>query len=97
MISGVTEVHPSLFITVIVYVPGSASNEVSAWKSVPLMLYVSPAPTGLLTVITPVFTVQEGCVTATFAIAGTTGAELIITGTDREVHPSPFLTVTGYE
>ena len=63
----------------------------------PSILYVNPVPVGVFIVMLPVEVVQVGCITVVLAIAGITGAELIIIGLVAEVHPAAFITVTVYE
>ena len=93
----VTDVHPDVFFTVIVYDPdGRFSNIIADWKVVPSMLYVRSAPNGELIVILPVGVAHVGCIAVTPATAGAPGTAFIIIGLVTEVQPSVFFTVTVY-
>jgi hypothetical protein len=73
------------------YVPdANPSKVVPAWNVVPSILYASPAPVGEVIVIDPNGMEHVGCVTATVATAGATGAAFIVTGAEVEVQPPAF-------
>ena len=58
------------------------------------MLYDMPVPTGAVTVIVPVETVQPGWVNVTAGVEGVGGWAWITTSAEaEEVHPVAFVTV----
>ena len=58
------------------------------------MLYDMPVPTGAVTVIVPVETVQPGWVNVTVGVEGVGGWAFSVTLVPDEMHPSKFFAVT---
>ena len=60
------------------------------------MLYVMPAPMGVVTVMVPVAIVQVGCINVAVGATGVGGWALIVTLVPEEIHPSEFIAVSVY-
>ena len=91
------DVHPALFLTVTLYVPGATllNKPVVFVYVVPSMLYVIPAAgAGVFTVIIPVAREHVGWVGVTVGAAGAAGAGFIVTDVAEERQPLALFTVT---
>src|SRR6266705_3011520 len=87
-VTDAVEVHPPASFTVNVYVFGATLlNMVDDWKLIPSMLYVYCAPSGAVTVIVPVATVQVGSTTLAVGVGGVPGAAFTVIVVDEE-HPA---------
>ena len=92
-----TEVHPSAFVTVKLYVPATSPDMVvliPAPAIAPGLIIQFPAGKPLKTTL-PVATAQDGCVIIPIVgTKGVAGCALMITSADAaEVHTSEFVTV----
>lgn len=90
------ETQPSVFFTLTLYAPDGIllKMPVVLEKFTPSMLYDNPVPTGEVTVIFPVLTVQVGGTIVIAGAVGVTSTFCMVAVVIDDMQPAEFLTVT---